>query len=220
MKHHLEGIEPNRVLINWKLLHQSGGVISLTIAGALFIARQPQRLLPAAYVSALRIPGGDISIEPSDQKRIEGRLLRVLEDSLRFLHIHLPRPHRIDGLEPEVQDELPEPLLREALVNALAHRDYTISAPVRLICFDDRIEIRTPGDLPNSVTLESLPLGVHALRNPMVYGTLLRIGLVTDAGSGIPRIVRLARQATGKEPAFRLEGNEFILTLPRKAAGS
>lgn len=213
----LESIEPHRVLLNWHLLHQSNDHFSLTIAGALFLARQPQRLLSTAYLSALRIPGGDISLEPSDQKRIEGRLLNVIEDALRFLHIHLLRPHRIQGFEPEVQNELPETVLREAMVNALAHRDYTVSAPIRLIVFDDRIEIRSPGKLPNGVTLESLPLGIHTLRNPMIYSMFLRLGLVTDAGTGIPRLIRLTRQAVGRDPDLRLEGNEFVLSLPRPA---
>jgi ATP-dependent DNA helicase RecG len=211
-------IPAERLLVNWKLLSEVSGRRALTVAGALFLARQPQQHLPGAYVSALRVPGTDISLAPSDQKRIEGRLLAVLEDAKRFLDIHLQRPHRIEGLKPEVQPELPAEVLREALVNALAHRDYTITAPVRVIVFDDRIEIRTPGQLPNTVTLESLPFGIHVLRNPMVYGLLLRVGLVTDAGSGVPRIIRLTQQATGREPSYKLEGNELVLTLPRKVA--
>ena len=115
--------------------------------------------------------------------------------------------------------ELPAEVLREALVNAVAHRDYTIAAPIRVLVFDDRLEIRTPGALPNTVTLESLPFGIHVLRNPMIYGMLLRVGLVTDAGSGIPRIIRLTQQAVGQAPTFRQEGNEFVLTLPRKPEG-
>lgn len=211
-------IDPQRLLSNWRLLSQIDGQLSLTVAGVLFLARNPQRWLPTAYVSALRIPGSDISIAPSDQKHIAGRLLTVLEDAKRFLDMHLRRPHRIQGLAPEVTPELPAEVLREALVNALAHRDYTISAPIREIVFDDRIEIRTPGALPNTVTLDSLPFGIHVLRNPMIYSMLLRIGLVTDAGSGIPRIIRLTRQATGQEPTFRQEGNEFVLSLPRSSA--
>jgi ATP-dependent DNA helicase RecG len=209
-------IDPQRLLLNWKLLTQNNDQLSLTAAGVLFLARTPQQWLPTAYVTALRIPGTDISIAPSDQKRIAGRLLAVLDDSKRFLEIHLPRPHHIQGLAPEVTPELPTEVLREALVNAVAHRDYTISAPIRLLIFDDRIEIRTPGSLPNTVTLESLPFGIHVLRNPMVYNMLLRVGLVTDAGSGIPRMIRLVRQATGREITFRYEGNEFVLVLPRK----
>ena len=210
-------IDSQRLLLNWKLLSLTNGQFSLTVAGVLFLARSPQQWLPAAYVTALRIPGTDISIAPSDQKRIDGRLLTLLEDSKRFLEIHLLRPHHIQGLAPEVTPELPTEVLREALVNAVAHRDYTISAPIRLLVFDDRIEIRTPGTLPNTVTLESLPFGIHVLRNPMIYNMLLRVGLVTDAGSGIPRMIRLVRQATGQELTFRYEGNEFVLVLPRKA---
>lgn len=211
-------IAPQQLLVNWKLLARSDGRFSLTVAGALFLARVPQQWLPTTYISALRIPGTDISVAPSDQKRIEGRLLAMLEDAKRFLEIHLPRPHHIQGFAPEVTPELPTEVLREALVNAVAHRDYTISAPIRVLVFDDRIEIRTPGRLPNTVTLESLPFGIHVLRNPMIYNMLLRVGLVTDAGSGIPRIMRLVRQATGRELTFRLEGNEFVLTLPRRAS--
>jgi len=212
-------IDQERLLRNWRLLREIDGQTRLTLAGALFLARHPQHFLPYAYVSALRISGTEISNEPLDQKRIEGRLLSILEDTRRFLYIYLRRPHRIQGLEPEVHPELPEEVLREALVNALSHRDYTISAPIRVIVFDDRVEVRTPGQLPNTVTLESLAYGIHVLRNPILYSMFLRIGLVTDAGSGIPRMIRLIRQATKKEPVFRLEGNEFVVSLPREDEG-
>lgn len=210
-------IDPRQLLLNWKLLGRANGQTPLTVAGVLFLARHPQRWLPAAYVSALRIPGTDISVPPYDQKQITGRLLTLLEDTKRFLDIHLRRSHHIQGLAPEVTPELPTEVLREALVNAVAHRDYTITAPIRVLVFDDRLEIRTPGALPNTVTLESLPFGIHVLRNPMIYSMLLRVGLVTDAGSGIPRIIRLTQQAVGRAPTFRREGNEFVVILPRKA---
>lgn len=133
-------IAPHRVLVNWKLLSRGNGRVSLTVAGVLFLARNPQRWLPTAYVSALRIPGTDISVAPSGQKRVEGRLLAVLEDAKRLLDLHLRRPHRIQGLEPEVTPELPGEVLREALVNAVAHRNYTIAAPKK--ADDDRGESR------------------------------------------------------------------------------
>jgi len=108
-------IDQQRLFRNWKLLAQSEGQVSLTVAGVLFLARSPQQWLPTCYITALRIPGTDISIAPSDQKRIEGRLLTLLEDAKRFLEIHLPRPHHIQGLAPEVTPELPTEVLREAL---------------------------------------------------------------------------------------------------------
>lgn len=69
------------------------------------------------------------------------------------------------------------------------------------------------------VTIESLKLGVHVLRNPTIYNIFLKTGLVTDAGSGIPRIIRVLRKVTGREPDFRLEGTEFIIVLRRAVEG-
>ncbi|MCI0699146.1 putative DNA binding domain-containing protein [candidate division KSB1 bacterium] len=216
----VESIESEKVLHNWHLLQEINDSVHLTLAGVLFLARNPQYFLPMTYVSALRIPGTEIASAPIDQKRIQGRVLTILEDTLRFLYIHLPRPHHIQGLEPEVQSEFPQEALREILVNAIAHRDYTVSAPIRVILYDDRLEVRSPGLTPNTVTMENLRYGIHVVRNPMIYSMFLRIGLVTDAGSGIPRIIRLIRQATGQEPAFRLEGNEFVVSLPRRNNGN
>ncbi len=208
-------VEPNQVLANWALLAEHNYEFKLTVAGALFLARHPQHWLPTAYVSAARIPGTGISTPPSDHKRIEGRLLTVIEDTIRFLYIHLPLPHEIRGYEPEYSPELPTEVLREALVNALAHRDYTISGPTRVLIFDDRIEFHAPGLLPNSVKIEKLPFGVHFPRNPTIYATLLRQGLVTDVGSGIPRIIHLTQQTVGRAPDLFIQGNEFVLSLPR-----
>ncbi len=205
-----------RALVNLKLAREIDGVLHPTLAGWLFFTRLPQQLAPHAYVTALRFPGIGIDSDPSDQKRIEGPMQTMIEDSMRFLNVHLPTPHRIRDLEPEAIPDLPLEALREVLVNAQSHRDYTIQSPIRLFVFDDRVEVRSPGRLPNTVTLEALPLGIHVLRNPTLYNLFLRMGLVTDAGSGIPRMLARVQQATGKRPTLKLEGNEFVVVLPRK----
>ncbi|MEA3340283.1 MAG: ATP-binding protein [Chloroflexota bacterium] len=210
------GLSFERALVNLSLAREVDGDLYPTLAGLLFFARRPQQFIPHAYITALRFPGTSIDLDPSDQKRIEGPMQTMLEDAMRFLNVHLPTPHRIKGLEPEALHELPADALREALVNALAHRDYTIQGPVRVFIFDDRVEIRSPGDLPNTVTLEALTLGIHVLRNPTLYNLFLRVGLVTDAGSGIPRMIARVRRATGKPPTLKLEGNEFVVVLPRR----
>ncbi|MFZ4657027.1 MAG: RNA-binding domain-containing protein [Caldilineaceae bacterium] len=209
------GLPLERILVNWKLAQFVTDGLHPTVAGALFFIKQPQNFLPHAYITALRIPGTTIDVDPSDRKQLTGPLRTILEDALRFLNIHLPTPHKIQGMEPEVKLELPPEALREGLVNACAHRDYTIPSPIRLLIYDDRVEIRSPGQLPNSVTLEALPLGIHVLRNPIIYNVFLRMGLVTDAGSGIPRIIARVRKFTNQSPVWKLEGNEFVLVLPR-----
>jgi ATP-dependent DNA helicase RecG len=206
-----------RLLLNWRLVREREGQIHPTVAGILFFGREPQRFLPQSRVVAARIPGLDLAPAPSDAKQLEGPLPTLLEDAARFLRLHLQMSHRIEGFAPEVQPELPEAALRETVVNALAHRDYTIAAPVRLFVFDDRVEVRTPGRLPNTVTIEAMKLGAaHVLRNPAIYTLFSRIGMVTGIGSGVYRTIQLVREATGCEPEIYVQGNELVVSLPRQ----
>ena len=213
----IAGMQHERLLRNWHLIDDEHGEDHLTVAGVLLLAHAPQQFYPHIYISALRIAGTEVSSPPIDQKRIEGRLFDMLGDALRFLDFHLLRQHDIRRLEPEVVLEFPAECLREVLVNAIAHRDYTVTGPIRLLVFDDRVEVRTPGGLPNTVRVEQLPAGVHVTRNPTLYNLLLKRGLVTDAGSGIPRTIRLLRQANGAVPTLTIEGGEFVVVLPRPA---
>jgi len=205
-----------RLLVNLRLATDVDGTTHPTVAGFLFFGRQPELLMPWAHVVAARIPGADLAAAPSDSKQIMGQLPAVLDDAMRFLTLHLREEHRIRRLEPERFPELPEEALRETLVNALAHRDYTVNAPVRIFIFDDRIEVRTPGGLPNTVTIEAMTLGAaHVLRNPTIYTLFSRLGFVTGIGSGVYRTIHLVREAVGREPRFLLEGNELVVVLPR-----
>lgn len=203
--------EPERLLENWMLTRRGHP----TVAGVVLFGRQPQRHLPYAQINAARFPGIDTSYEPSDRKDLQGRLFDVVDQAERFLDLHLLTPHRIQGFEPEPRPELPKEVLREAVVNAVAHRDYTIRGPVRLFVLDDRIEIHTPGKPPNGVDAESMRAGVHVVRNPAIYARLSDAGLVTRAGTGIRRIVRLVREATGKDIDLRVSPAEVVLVIPR-----
>jgi ATP-dependent DNA helicase RecG len=211
------GVSYEQMLRNIRLVREHEGILHPTVAALLFFGREPQLFLPQAYVVAARINGTDAALPPSDVKQINGTLPDVLENSARFLTLHLPVNHVIDGFKPERFPELPEVALREIVVNALAHRDYTVTGPVRVFIFDDRIEIRTPGGLPNAVTIEAIKLGTaHVLRNPTIYTLLSRLGLVTGTGTGVYRSLHLVRETTGKEASLYVEGNEFVVALPRR----
>ena len=208
------------LLLNLGLAGKQEQGIYPTVAGLLFFGRSPQSLLPFAHVVAARIPGDDLAAPPSDVKHIEGRLPDMLEGAARFLYIHLPIPHHIRGFEPEANPELPQEALRELVVNALAHRDYTIAAPVRVFVFDDWVQVRTPGGLPNTVTIEAIRLGAaHVLRNPTIYTLFSRYGLVTGVGSGVYRAIQQIRAWTGQELRLFVEGNEFVVSVPRRKQG-
>jgi len=186
-----------------------------TLTGLLFFGEAPQTILPYLKITCAYIEGEDISVSPFDKKDMSGKVHHMLEESMRFLRLYVRETHKIKGLEPEVYPEIEDFVLREAIVNAVAHRDYTISAPVRVLVFTDRIEIHTPGNLPNTVTIESMKAGIHVPRNPIIYNFLSKMGLVTDLGSGIRRIIDSVRKTIGKEPDLRVVEGEFILSIPR-----
>jgi ATP-dependent DNA helicase RecG len=146
---------------SWRLL--VGGHPRL--AGIVLFGRNSQRELPFAQIDAARIPGTDVTNDPLDRKDLTGQMLTVIDDATRFLRIHLKIPHTIQGFEPEAHPELPETALCEAIVNTVAHRDYTIKGPVHLFIFDDRIEVHTPGRPPNTVDEEAMRFGMHVVRN-------------------------------------------------------
>lgn len=206
-----------QLLRNLGLARELDGLLYPTVACILFFGREPQRFLPHSRVTVARIPGTALSNVPSDTKQIEGDLLDMFEDTVRFVQIHLQTRHQIRGFAPERYPELPEEAIREVLVNALAHRDYTVTSPVRVFILDDRMEVRTPGGLPNTVTIEEMKMGTaHLQRNPGIYAFLLRWGLVTGVGTGVMRAIESVKSATGLEPDLRLEGNEFLFSFPRR----
>jgi ATP-dependent DNA helicase RecG len=154
---------------------------------------------------------------PNSQKEIAGRMNQILENTMSFLKLYLMEEHRIKDLEPEAYLEIPSEALRETLVNAVAHRDYTISAPTRIFILKDHVELHTPGRLPNTVTIDSMKIGgAHVLRNPTIYNLLAKMGLVTDIGSGVLRIIESVKKALQKDVLFDLIETEFIVTIPRK----
>jgi ATP-dependent DNA helicase RecG len=205
------------LLRNLGLVKNLDGKPYPTIASLLFFGRNPQQFIPHAYITLARIPGSSLAAPPSDAKSVDGVLPVMLEDTARFLRIHLQTAHQIRGFEPENRPEIPEEVLRELLVNSLAHRDYTVTAPIRVFVYDDRVEIRTPGGLPNTVSIEAMKLGAaHVLRNPIIYTLFSRIGLVTGIGSGVYRSILLVKETSGKDLGIFLEANELVFSIPRR----
>jgi ATP-dependent DNA helicase RecG len=180
-------VPKEQLLINLRLAKDSHP----TIAGLLLFGRDPQAFLPYAQINAAQFPGTELVDAPADRKDLTGKLADQLEGAMRFLNIHLRIQHKIKGLEPERFPELPEEALRETLVNALIHRDYTIRGPIRLLIFQDRVEVHSPDKLPNTVDVELMRLGTHVPRNPILLSHFAKLGYVTSLGTGVPRVIRL-----------------------------
>ena len=198
-------------------LHLINGDSKPTLAGLLLFGKQPQYYLPNMRVICAFIKGTDLAVPPTDRKDVTGRIPTWIEDAQKFLRLYLREEHKIRGFENEIEFEIPGIALREAIVNGIAHRDYTIEAPIRIIVYLDRLEIRTPGKLPDTVTIESMKIsGSHVLRNPTIYNVLLKMGLVTDLGAGVRRMIQLVKDHSDQEVVLDELENEFIVSFPRK----
>ena len=181
-------------LLKRKLADRRGDRIQLRRAAELLFARLgPDH--PNAGVRVFRVIGTERRTGPEhnveERPRIEGNLPAVIEDAFDSVGGLLRRPSRLVGTRFRPVPEYPEFSWKEALLNAVAHRDYSIEGSgTEIWLFDDRLEIVSPGGLPGDLTLdEVLSLKrIHHSRNPRVMRTLVDLGVARDQGEGIPRM--------------------------------
>jgi ATP-dependent DNA helicase RecG len=186
---------------------------SPTVAGILMFGRDPQQWLPDARVSAVRVAGTAFAGEFAARLEIPGRLGKQADDAVAFLQTNTPTPARIQGLDRREQG-IPEAALREAILNALVHRDYRAASQVRVVVFADRVEIINPGILLNHLTLDSIRLGgISQRRNPVLAALLARARRRENLGFGVPEMLRLLRNHNFPEPEFEQAGGHFRLVI-------
>ncbi|CAN5604150.1 putative DNA binding domain-containing protein [soil metagenome] len=203
--------DPARVLRNWRLYDGSHP----TVGGIVLFGRAPQEVLEASRVVVGALAGDDIGDDFIDRKDLRGGLFDVVQQAATFLGLHLRTGHEINGFEKERRPEIPPAALREAVVNALVHRDYSIPGPVRIFVLTDRVEVRSPGRPPNSVDADAMRAGIHVTRNPHIYSRVADAELATRAGTGIRRITRLLREHGSGQLGISVSDAEVVLTLPR-----
>lgn len=176
-----------------------------------------KRLLPDYPQCALRLARfkGTMKTEFTDQRQLNGHAFLLLEEAYLFLRRHLPVAGRIQpGLfDREDQPIFPPMALREALVNAICHRDYSIAGgAISIGIFDDRLEIASTGTIPEGITVADLKRD-HASRprNPILAEVFFRRGLVERWGRGTQKIVELCQAAGHPEPQFEERAGEVVV---------
>jgi ATP-dependent DNA helicase RecG len=204
-----------RLLQNMNLATDNG---KLNLAGVLLFAEQPEFIVPQFVVKAIRYPGNEIhATDYIDTEDFSGPLRRIFDDALGFIMRNLHKVQAGRGVNAPGLPEIPETVFEELLVNSLAHRDYLISAPVRLFIFDNRIEIISPGHLPNNLTVEKIRTGISNIRNPILVSYIAK-GLLPyhGLGSGIQRALKNWPKIDFTDDHDRCL---FIATVHRKPAG-
>lgn len=163
----------------------------LTLAGLLLFGRQPQRWRPAFQIKAVAFPGTSLADSRYlDSEDISGTLLEQFKGSFAFIRRNLHHVQRGRGFNTLGELEIPEAALEELLVNALIHRDYFTSASIRILVFADRVEIASPGHLPDSLSIEAIRQGRTNRRNPTLTEHAAQMLPYRGLGSGIPRALR------------------------------
>lgn len=189
-----------------------------THAAVLLFGKQPQRFLITSEVKCLHFHGTQVQKPIPSYQVYKGTIFELVDQAVDFVMSKIGRSvgTRAEGPQAPVKYELPSPAVAEAIVNAIAHRDYASNASVQVMLFADRLEVWNPGHLPPSLTPESLRLPHASIpRNPLIAEPLFLARYIEKAGTGILDMISLCKAAGLPAPQFRQDGGQFIQTLRR-----
>jgi len=208
--HIVSNIDDFQVLDSLKIFDDNNAVKS---GGVLFFAKNPEQVFFYAVVRCVLFKGTD-KVYILDDKTFGGPLLQQYNKAIEWLKGKLQVAYEIEGIGPRKEVwEIPLEVFKEAIINALAHRDYDEQgAGITIEMFDDRVEITNPGSL---LPVVAKNFGRKSLsRNPLIFGLFTRMHLVEHIGSGIPRMRKDMLDAGLPEPAYDTDGM-FTVTFRR-----
>ena len=190
---------------------------NLTLGGLLFFGKNPQRYRPAFCIKAVSFFGNSIGgTDYRDSRDITGTIPEMFSEGMRFFNSNLHHIQAGQNFNSIGILEISYIALEEIFQNALIHRDYTKNAPIRLMIFDNRIEIVSPGCLPNNLTVERIKLGNAAVRNNLIISYCSKLMTYRGFGSGIVRAIE-------NQPNIQFindeEGEQFTVIIPRVVIG-
>jgi ATP-dependent DNA helicase RecG len=189
----------------------------ITLAGFLFFGKNPQRIKPALCIKCVAFYGNSLGgSEYRDSRDITGTIPLLYDEGMAFFKRNLLHTQQGQNFNTQGILEISEIAIQELLENALIHRDYIKNAPIRLLIFDNRIEIISPGSLPNSLTVEEVKYGNPVVRNNLMVSFAMYTLPYRGLGSGLKR-------AFEQQPNIELyndtEGEQFKVIIPRSVKG-
>ena len=154
-------------------------------------------------------------LEFQDRKEFQGSIVKQVNDAYEYIQLHNARTSTFEGLNRIEQAEYPEYAIREALINAVVHRDYGFSGSILLHLFTDRMEMVSVGGLVQGLTVEDIELGVSQSRNPRLANVFYRMKWIESYGTGLQRIKESYKESSSK-PLWQVSPNAFVVTLPKQ----
>lgn len=211
----------SRIIGREKLLQQIGALSEEsepTVSGILLFGKEPQLFLPqsrAVFVkfadTTPRGPGGSFGY--GRREEIGGPLPQIIDRAWRVVWEEMDKQSVVRGLQRHEETEYPESAVREALVNAVAHRDYRMNGrSIEIRMYTDRLEITSPGGLPAHITLDNI-VDEHYSRNPRLVNGLYQWGYIEELGLGIDRMIEDMVALGHEPPRFEAKSHRFTVTL-------
>jgi len=212
------------LLINTEIMVEGG----VTVSGMLLFGRNPNRFLPQAGIDAVALPGLEKDYAAKGRAALRGPMTPLLnvdgdlvesglvEQAVEFVGRNTGVSAQLDGgARRSERPTYPVEAVREGVVNALIHRDYLLSnTDIELAIYANRLEIISPGRLPNGITPERMRAGTRASRNQLLKDVMRDYGYLEHMGMGIPRkIIRSMKNHNNTEPELIEEGERFTLRL-------
>ena len=199
-----EALRAKRVLRNDKV----------SLAGLLFFGKYPQNIKPAFTIKTVSFFGNDIagSSYRNKPEDLKGTIPELFKQSMDFLRSNLLHTQQGQGFNSIGILEISEVVLIELLQNAMIHRDYFKNAPIKIMIFDNRVEIVSPGKLPNSLTIDEIKYGNTVIRNNQIAMFATHTMPYSGLGSGIKRAIA---ELPSIELINDVDGEQFIVRIPR-----
>jgi ATP-dependent DNA helicase RecG len=212
---------PEETLLHYRLADQRHDRIVLTLAALLLFGKDPTQWHPRCGIDFVKYEGTErrvgVALNVVKRERLHAPVVRLIEEAYRTIQPHVRERQQLVDLFFEERLEYPTAVWQEAVVNAVAHRDYRYEGTeIEVWMFDDRLEIRSPGELVEPVTLDRLRKRerIHASRNPRMTRVLTDFGYMREQGEGVPRMFEGMEREGLYPPEFRLEaGAIFTVTL-------
>jgi len=218
----IKGTTIEKLLRNLRFIRPDG---KLTVAAMLLFGKYTQRWLPVMTAKCISFLGNSVGGTQFRDKmhdmEIEGNLLHQFRTIMNFFTRNLRKVQIEKEFNSLGQLEIPYESLTEYVVNALVHRSLNIKAPIRIFIFDNRVEIHSPGSLPNGLTIEDIKNGTSMPRNMFLFTNANYLLPYTGAGSGVRRALEYNPDVVFtngiNDKEITHSANEFVITIPRKA---
>jgi len=216
-----------QLLLNMEFLAEENGNTPATVAGLLLFGINPNKFIPQSGIDAVAYPGIDKDYAARERRTLRGPMVPLsgdsgiidsglVEQAIQFVRRNTQVTAELeDGARRVEKWTYPEEAVKESIVNALVHRDYLLSSTdIELSIYDNRLEVISPGRLPNGITPERMKVGCRAARNQLLKDVMRDYRYLEHSGMGVSRkIVKGMKDHNGTEPDLIEDGEQFMVRL-------